>query len=322
LCHAAAPGGRSTSECCSLLWLLLLVESITANPCGPTDDRTPAIRLCSQHPDDFSLPMSSCAPSHAFPLCMCTSNTPNHQPFLLCRVLITKPANVARTLKVDSPRLLRLLYLRSTGRDAGISLGQALGLTPLDFRRMYPRYVPWLVDWRQQRERRGQAAAAVAAATGGGGGLVTARTGPAVRQTKQVVREQSTSGGNGAALGGRGAPHEGLQSSSGPRDTPRRLFRAVATAAQQRAQSEPEPDSTAGRPSVAPAVSSRRPSSLQQRPGTTGGGRRVAGALKTSPPVEPAAGAAAAPESARGRPKWPELDEDDEDAWRDAMSSI
>ena len=55
-----------------------------------------------------------------------------------------RPANVARLIGLENWRLERLAYLRGTGRDNGIALKEALGLSTAEFERMYPRFGAWL----------------------------------------------------------------------------------------------------------------------------------------------------------------------------------
>jgi hypothetical protein len=64
---------------------------------------------------------------------------------------------------LENWRLERLAYLRTTGRDSGISLKEALVLSTDDFGRMYPRFNAWL-------EAKGKPRGPSRAKAGAGGG--------------------------------------------------------------------------------------------------------------------------------------------------------
>jgi hypothetical protein len=58
---------------------------------------------------------------------------------------MAEPANVARALNLDEPRLQRLSYLAATGRQELISMRSALTLGRAQFKRAYPRFDEWRV---------------------------------------------------------------------------------------------------------------------------------------------------------------------------------
>lgn len=67
---------------------------------------------------------------------------------------MSRPANVARALNIDTLRLQRLAYLRYNRRDAGITLRSALTISHAEFERAYPRFPEWLSQQENRRSRR------------------------------------------------------------------------------------------------------------------------------------------------------------------------
>lgn len=65
-------------------------------------------------------------------------------PLFPGRLLMSKPVNVARALRVEPLRVMRLVYLHSMRRAAGISLRAAVSMTGRQFVLLYPGYKAWL----------------------------------------------------------------------------------------------------------------------------------------------------------------------------------
>jgi hypothetical protein len=62
------------------------------------------------------------------------------------RQLMSKPVNVARALRIEPLRLLRLTYLARERKAASSSLKAAVSMSGRQFVGMYPSYAAWLAQ--------------------------------------------------------------------------------------------------------------------------------------------------------------------------------
>jgi len=62
------------------------------------------------------------------------------------RYLMSRPANVARALRIEPLRLQRLVFLSRQGMAGSINLRNALTLSGCKFVSLYPRYPAWLAQ--------------------------------------------------------------------------------------------------------------------------------------------------------------------------------
>jgi hypothetical protein len=63
-----------------------------------------------------------------------------------CRQLMSRPVNVARALRIEPLRLLRLTYLVRSRMAASSSLKAAVSMSGRQFVALYPGYAGWLAQ--------------------------------------------------------------------------------------------------------------------------------------------------------------------------------